>query len=72
MAGTVGAFIFPTVWEAWSLNEAEERFKALIGFGVNALATESETYRHDLIELAHRLGMQFVQKDVFGRHDPPQ
>src|SRR5262245_47367441 len=60
MARTVGAFIFPMVWEAWSREEAEARFKALRDFGVNTLATESETYRHDLVELAHRLGMQFI------------
>lgn len=60
MARTIGAFIFPMVWEAWSLEEATRRLQALQDFGVNTIATESEIYRDNLIELAHRLGMQFV------------
>jgi hypothetical protein len=60
MSGTIGAFIFPMVWESWSLDQALSMLKALQDFGVNTLATESETYRDDLIELAHRLNMRFV------------
>src|SRR5215213_1308922 len=60
MYRTIGAFIFPAVWESWSLNKASDMFKSLQDFGVNTIATESETYRDDLIELAHRLNMRFV------------
>lgn len=60
MSCTVGAFIFPMVWEAWGRDEATRMFQALKDFGVNTIATESETYRDDLIELAHRLEMHFI------------
>jgi hypothetical protein len=60
MGRTVGAFIFPTVWEQWDTNKAARIIQQLQDFGVNTLATESETYRHDLIELAHRLGLKVV------------
>ncbi len=60
MARTVGAFIFPMVWEAWDRAEATRVLKSLQDFGVNTIATESLTYRDDLIELAHALDMRFV------------
>jgi hypothetical protein len=59
MSRTIGAFIFPMVWEHWGLNEASRMFRSLQDFGVNTVATESETYRDDLIELAHHLIMRF-------------
>ena len=60
MTKTVGAFIFPVTWEAWDRDEATRMFKQLKDFGVNTVATESETYRDDLIDLAHSLDMKFV------------
>lgn len=60
MPRTIGAFVFPTIWQDWSLNEADRFLRSLRDFGVNTIATESETYRDDLIELAHRLGLRFV------------
>jgi hypothetical protein len=60
MSRTVGAFIFPMVWESWSHDQATSMFKALRDFGVNTIATESETYHDDLIELAHKMNMRFV------------
>ena len=60
MSKTVGAFIFPTVWETWNRIEATRMFKSLQDFGVNTIATESETYRDDLIELAHAMEMRFI------------
>ena len=60
MARTVGAFIFPVVWEAWDRAEAARVLQSLREFGVNTIATESLTYRDDLIELAHSLDMRFV------------
>ena len=53
----VGAFIFPDVWQHWTRDEAKRRLEELAGFGVNAIFTESETYRDDLIELAHERGL---------------
>lgn len=60
MARTIGAFIFPVTWEGWTLNEATDKFKQLKDFGGNTIGTESEVYRDDLIDLAHRLDMRFV------------
>lgn len=60
MTRTVGAFVFPAVWQSWDRDEAIRIFKSLKGFGVNAVATESETYRDDLIDLAHSLDMSFI------------
>lgn len=60
MTRTIGAFIFPMVWERWTLDEAAHLFKSLQDFGVNTIATESEYYRDDLIDLAHRLGLRFT------------
>lgn len=60
MTRTIGAFVFPVTWQDWSRDEADRFMRALRDFGVNTIATESETYRDDLIELAHRLGMRFV------------
>ena len=55
----VGAFIFPEVWQVWTDAQAETVFESLLGFGVNTICTESETYRDDLITLAHRLGLRW-------------
>lgn len=55
----VGAFIFPEVWQQWTEDEAKHCLEDLAGFGVNAIFTESETYRDDLIELAHRQGFRW-------------
>ncbi len=52
----VGAFIFPGVWQQWTEDEANHYLEDLAGFGVNAIFTESNTYRNDLIELAHKQG----------------
>ena len=60
MSKTIGAFLFPMVWEAWDRPEATRVFKSLQDFGVNTIATESLTYRDDLIDLAHALDMRFV------------
>jgi len=60
MVTTVGAFLFPMVWESWDRAEATRVFKSLLNFGVNTIVTESLTYRDDLIELAHALDMRFV------------
>jgi hypothetical protein len=60
MARTIGAFLFPDVLSSWKGNEAEHRLKSLMDFGVNTIATESQTYDDKLIELAHRLGLRFV------------
>lgn len=59
MQRIVGAFIFPEVWQAWTEGEAVHAFESLLGFGVNSIFTESETYRDDLIVLAHRLGLRW-------------
>ena len=55
----VGAFIFPDVWQQWTADEAKRCLEELAGFGVNAIFTESETYRDDLIELAHEQGFRW-------------
>jgi hypothetical protein len=55
----VGAFIFPDVWQQWTEDEAKRHLDDLAGFGVNAIFTESETYRDDLIELAHERGFRW-------------
>ena len=55
----VGAFIFPDVWQQWTRDEAKYHLEDLAGFGVNAIFTESETYRDDLIELAHEQGFRW-------------
>jgi hypothetical protein len=55
----VGAFIFPKVWRGWTETEAAHTLESLIGFGVNTIFTESESYRDDLIALAHRLGLRW-------------
>ena len=60
MSAIIGAFIFPAVWESWNSEQATHTLKALQDFGVNTIATESETYRDDLIDLAHRLNMRFI------------
>jgi hypothetical protein len=60
MTRTIGAFIFPMTWEGWGVDEATRMFRTLQDFGVNTIATESETYRDDLIDLAHRLNLRFV------------
>jgi hypothetical protein len=57
---TIGAFIFPTVLAGWTGDEADRRLKSLMDFGVNTIATESETYDDHLIDRVHRLGMRFV------------
>src|SRR5262245_29122172 len=56
----IGAFIFPDVWGGWDAIQADRMLKSLRDFGVNAIATESETYRDDLIDLAHKLDMRFI------------
>ena len=60
MNKTVGAFIFPMVWEDWDQDDAKRIFGSLKEFGVNTIATESETYRKDLIDIAHSMDMKFV------------
>ena len=65
----VGAFIFPDVWQHWTRDEAKRRLEELAGFGVNAIFTESETYRDDLIELAHERGLGWLF--LRSRQQPP-
>jgi hypothetical protein len=60
MVRNVVAFIFPAVMEAWGDQEADSRFRALIDFGITAIATESDTYDDRLIERIHRLGLRFL------------
>lgn len=60
MNRVVGAFIFPNVWQTWTESEAEHKLGILAGFGVNTIFTESESYRDDLIEIAHRLGLRWI------------
>lgn len=55
----VGAFIFPEVWQGWTRAEATKALESLRGFGVNTLCTESDTYRDDLITLAHGMGLRW-------------
>lgn len=55
----VGGFIFPGVWQSWTETEAKHTFEALAGFGINAIFTEAESYRDDLIRLAHQLGLRW-------------
>lgn len=55
----IGAFIFPDVWQAWTEGEARDVLDALQGFGVNAIVTEAEIYRDDLIALAHAHGLRW-------------
>ncbi|MDA2933749.1 hypothetical protein MYX82_05345 [Acidobacteria bacterium AH-259-D05] len=55
----VGAFIFPDVWQKWTEAEARGTFEALADFGINAIFTEAESYRDDLIALAHQLGLRW-------------
>lgn len=57
METIIGAFIFPEVWQKWDDEEAREFYQFLAECGVNALFTEAETYRNDLIELAHQHGL---------------
>ena len=59
MQQIVGAFIFPEVWQAWKEMDAAYAFETLLRFGVNAVFTESEVYRDDLIALAHQLGLRW-------------
>jgi hypothetical protein len=59
MGRIVGAFIFPDVWEQWTEDEAKQQLDNLAGFGVNAIFTESETYRDDLIEWTHERGFRW-------------
>jgi len=59
MKQIVGAFIFPEVWQRWSRDEACSKFETLRGFGINTIFTESETYRDDLIDLAHEMGIRW-------------
>jgi len=57
MRRIIGAFIFPDVWLNWTESEAIEIFESLRRFGVNTIFTESESYRNDLIDLAHQFDL---------------
>jgi hypothetical protein len=60
MSLTIGAFLFADEWQPWSADEAARAFEQLAACGVNAIITESETYRDDLIVLAHRAGLRWI------------
>ena len=55
----IGAFIFPGVWQKWRQDDAQKIFGSLSKFGINSIFTESESYRDDLIELAHKMGLRW-------------
>lgn len=55
----IGAFLSSDVWRAWTLDEAARNLEQYQSFGINAIVTESATYRADLIDLAHRLDMRW-------------
>jgi len=55
-----GAFLFAEDWQPWSPSEASSQFDVLAARGVNAVFTEAETYRDDLIEAAHHAGLSFI------------
>src|SRR5512143_4036825 len=60
MEPLIGAFIFPDAWQAWSLNEGGRILDSLAEMGVNAICTESESYRDDLLDLCHQVGLKWV------------
>lgn len=65
----VGAFLFEQTWKQWGHGEAECFLRSLTHFGVNAIFTEAELYRDDVIDIAHRLGLKwFGALSCFSNH----
>lgn len=60
MEKLIGAFIFPEVWKSWTGEQAERFLDKLAAVGVNAIFTESDDYRNDLIDIGHRKGLKWI------------
>lgn len=56
----IGAFVPSATWLAWDNPQAKRELTELKAFGINTIFTESDTYRDDLIDLAHQLDLRFV------------
>jgi len=59
MQKTIGAFIFPEIWQTWDERQALNIYDALKDMGVNCICTESESYRNDLIDLCHQKDLKW-------------
>jgi len=65
----IGAFLFPDVWKNWDERKAHTFCESLAGFGVNAICTESESYKDDTIEICHQHGLKWLGGiSVFSDH----
>lgn len=65
----IGAFLFPDVWKNWDDSKTNTFCESLAGFGVNAICTESESYKDDIIEICHKHGLKWLGGiSVFSDH----
>jgi hypothetical protein len=55
-----GAFLFAEDWQPWTADQAVRQINDFAARGVNAVFTESETYRDDVIDAAHRAGLRWI------------
>ena len=56
-SSVVGAFVFPEFWRDSS--HAKSGIAALRKSGINAIVTESDSYEHFMVDLAHQAGLRF-------------
>ena len=55
-----GAFVFAEEWQAWTTDAALGHLDALATRGITHIFTESDTYRDDVIDVAHRTQLRWI------------
>ena len=56
-SSVVGAFVFPEFWN--DPERAKSGIASLRESGVTAIMTESDSYEHFVVDLAHQAGLRF-------------
>ena len=55
----IGAYLGTHIWQNWRPEQAEAEFTRYKHYGINAIFSEADDYRRDIIQIAHDIGLRF-------------
>ena len=56
----IGAYLSSKVFNNWTLAEAKTALNQLQTYGINTIFSEADSYRDEMIDLVHEMGMPFM------------
>lgn len=56
----IGAYLGTHIWQNWCPEQAEAEFTRYKHYGINAIFSEADDYRRDIIQIAHDNGLRFM------------